>query len=143
MKTLIHIKVPRDGQAERACKLLNEALGVKCSNYLKTFNLSCGEQLIEHVIAGGLREQSGIWYVKNEQFPAEDTYFFNRIKNEVDCLLIVRQDTSNQLRLEIVKARMTSLEPGDSFVLPRSGCIVNLIKPYNFLGSPREEGQEQ
>lgn len=134
MKTLIHIKIPRDGQVPRVCSILKEALGVGPDDYFKAFNLTCKDQAVEHIITGGLKPQTGTWFFKSDQFPDEGTYFFNRIMGEVDCLLIVRQDVGNQLYLEVAKARLTSLEPGDSFVLPRNTRIGALFQPYNFAG---------
>lgn len=133
MKTLISVEVPLRGKLHDICGYLEKALSVELKDYFTEFNLNSKEEAIEHIITGGLAEQSGTWFFKYCCFPPEGSHFFNRIMAQVDCLLIVRMESpSNQLYVEVAKARLTSLEPGDSFVIPRTAPIDALITPYNF-----------
>lgn len=133
MKTLIFLDVPKD--ASRIIEFVNKSLGAEAMDYHTTFGAKCCEQMVEQIITGFLRDKEGIWCVRKGNFPEEGSYFFGRIMAEVDCLLKVGHDlSSGNLYLQVIKARLTSLQSGDRFIIPREAGIGSLFKPYNFAG---------
>lgn len=137
MKTLIFIK-SNESSSLRVIPHVAKALGVTPVHYFEAFDVKCGEQMVEQVITGVLKDKEGVWYLHDETFPEEGTYFFNRIMAEVDCLLTVRYALGAKIFIEVNKARLTSLMPGDSFIIPRETSIAGLFKPYNFVGELSE-----
>lgn len=137
MKTLIFIKSDQSGSL-RVLPHVAKALGVTPVHYFEAFDVKCGEQMVEQAITGVLKDKEGVWYLHDGSFPDEGTYFFDRIMAEVDCLLTVRFTIGAKIFIEVNKARLTSLVPGDSFIIPRETPIAGLFEPYNFVGELNE-----